>query len=60
MRVVFHGTFAELAAYGLLDLYDAEAPPCFVLVNLQLYKDPYSDAYRLHADVLDPYRKEVM
>ncbi|ACZ83205.1 hypothetical protein [Streptosporangium roseum] len=58
MRVVFHATLAELGAYGLLDLHEAEIPPCFELANLRLRKDPYSDAYRLCADVLD--REEAM
>ncbi|GHE35996.1 hypothetical protein GCM10017673_43180 [Streptosporangium violaceochromogenes] len=60
MRVVVHGTLAELRASGLLDLENAEMPPCFLLVNLRLHHDPYSDAYRLHADVLNPHhRKEA-
>ncbi len=57
MRVIVCATWAELRAYGLLDLDDAGIPPCFVLVNLRLHRAPYSDAYRLYADVLD--RKEA-
>ncbi|MEV7013640.1 hypothetical protein [Streptosporangium sp. NPDC051022] len=57
MRVIVCATWAELRASGLLDLDDAGTPPRFVLVNLRLHRDPYSDAYRLYADVLD--RKEV-
>ena len=60
MRVVVHATLAELRASGLLDLENAETPPCFLLVNLRLHHDPYGDAYRLHADVLTPRpRKEA-
>ncbi|MEV8635597.1 hypothetical protein AB0395_28450 [Streptosporangium sp. NPDC051023] len=59
MRIVFHGSWAELSACGLLDLTDAPIPPRLVLVNLQLCKDPYGDAYRLHADILDPHWKEA-
>ena len=59
MRVVICATWAELSASGLLDLDDATVQPRLVLVNLQLFKDPYGDAYRLHADVLDPHREEA-
>ncbi len=59
MRIVIQATLTELSASGLLDLDDTTIQPRLVLVNLQLYKDPYSDAYRLHADVLDPHRKEA-
>ena len=52
MRVVFHATLAELRAWGLLDLHRGDSR--FELINLRLFKDPYSDAYRLYADVLDP------
>ncbi|MFD8558208.1 hypothetical protein ACFV1N_13075 [Streptosporangium canum] len=41
-----------------LDLHDTDAPPRFELANLRLRKDPYGDAYRLCADVLD--REEAM
>ncbi|MFI6800538.1 hypothetical protein [Streptosporangium canum] len=58
MRVTFHATLAELGAYGLLDLQDTDVAPRFELANLRLCKDPYSDAYRLCADVLD--REEAM
>ena len=57
MRVIICATWAELRASGLLDLDEAEIPPCFVLANLRLHRDPYSDAYRLYADILD--RKEA-
>ncbi|MFF0309379.1 hypothetical protein ACFYSC_18290 [Streptosporangium sp. NPDC004379] len=57
MRIVFHATLAELEACGLLGPKAADVPP-FELVNLRLRKDPYSDAYRLCADVLD--RREAM
>ena len=53
MRIVFHATLAELRACGLLDLRRGDSR--FELINLWLSKDPYGDAYRLHADVLDPH-----
>ena len=53
MKVIVQGTLAELDAYGLLRLDDAEVPARFELANLQLRKHPYSDAYRLCAAVLD-------
>ena len=59
MRVVICATWAELSASGLLNLDDAETPPRLVLINLRLHRDPYTDAYRLHADVLDPHRREA-
>ncbi|GHE39218.1 hypothetical protein GCM10017673_47070 [Streptosporangium violaceochromogenes] len=58
MRIVFHATLAELRAWGLLDLDRGDSR--FELINFRLSKDPYSDAYRLHADVLTPRpRKEA-
>ncbi|MFF4988655.1 hypothetical protein ACFY19_15760 [Streptosporangium saharense] len=59
MRVIFEGTLAELAAYGLLDLESAPVPPRLVLINLRLHSDPYNGIHRLRADVLDSDRKEV-
>ncbi|GHE30287.1 hypothetical protein GCM10017673_36190 [Streptosporangium violaceochromogenes] len=56
MRIVFHATLAELRAWGLLDLHRGDSR--FELINLRLSKDPYSDAYRLHADILDPHRRK--
>ncbi|MEV6865728.1 hypothetical protein AB0M44_32625 [Streptosporangium subroseum] len=53
MKIIIQGTLAELDVCGLLRPDSDTVPARFELANLRLRKNPYSDAYRLCADVID-------
>ncbi|MGW0061844.1 hypothetical protein ACWDTT_18185 [Streptosporangium sandarakinum] len=64
MKITLHGTSAELDALSFRRLPTADGSDLGEVVliidlgSARLRKDPYSDAYRLCADLID--RKEAM
>ncbi|MDP9866043.1 MULTISPECIES: hypothetical protein [Streptosporangium] len=66
MRITICGTADEIDALPfrrLRTVDGADLAEVIVIVDLdsaRLRRDPYGDAYRLCADVLDPGRKEAM
>ncbi|GAA3077293.1 hypothetical protein [Streptosporangium carneum] len=65
MKITIHGTADEIDALPfrrLRPLDGSDLAEVVVIIDLntaRLHKHPHSDAYRLHADILDPPRKEA-